>query len=245
METLAGDIRSTLARRLRATTELGEADCSDLESLPWRIETRPSRTDIAVVGTRPTHCCLVIEGFTIREQMMKDGARQIQAINVPGDIPDLHSLFLKEMDHTFGTLSACTLAFVPHGALWTLCFEKPSIGSALWRETLIDAAQFRASITRASQLSASERIAHLLSEMELRLKAVGLSEDGNFQFPVTQEELGDFLGISTVQTNRSLQELRAEALISVNRHEIRILDRDRLHRLADFDPAYLHLSPRS
>ena len=61
------------------------------------------------------------------------------------------------------------------------------------------------------------------------------------ELPITQAELGDALGLSTVHVNRSLQELRGDRLIELQKGSLTILDWEGLKKAGEFDPAYLHL----
>ncbi len=76
--------------------------------------------------------------------------------------------------------------------------------------------------------------------MLLRSKAVGLTDDDSFELPLTQEELGDTMGLSTVHTNRTLQELRGKGLITSKGKRMIVNDVDKLFEFADFKPNYLH-----
>ena len=87
---------------------------------------------------------------------------------------------------------------------------------------------------------ADKRVAHLVCEMLLRSQAVGLTEGDRFEMPLTQEELGDSMGLSTVHVNRTLQELRSEGLIASKGRRITVKSLDRLMEFADFNPNYLH-----
>jgi len=113
--------------------------------------------------------------------------------------------------------------------------------SAFWRETLIDSAIFREWMTSMGQREAYGRIAHLLCEMLVRMRAVGLAEGHACNLPITQAEFGDALGLSTVHVNRVLQELRANELIELKGDRLNILDWDKLKEEGGFDPTYLHL----
>jgi CRP-like cAMP-binding protein len=96
-------------------------------------------------------------------------------------------------------------------------------------------------MTSMGQREAYGRIAHLLCEMLVRMRAVGLAEDHACNLPITQAEFGDALGLSTVHVNRILQELRANDLIELKGDRLNILDWDRLKEEGGFDPTYLHL----
>ena len=77
--------------------------------------------------------------------------------------------------------------------------------------------------------------------MVLRLRAVGLTEDHSCKFPITQNEMGDALGLSLVHVNRTLQDLRSAGLVELKAKSLMIPDLDALQRAGLFNPTYLHL----
>ena len=87
--------------------------------------------------------------------------------------------------------------------------------------------------------SALERVAHLLCELRERMRRVDLGEDGTYDLHLTQNDLADALGLSTVHTNRTLQRLRHVGVIELRTSVLRVLDAPALVQMADFDPAYL------
>lgn len=111
------------------------------------------------------------------------------------------------MDHYLGALTPARLAFIPHEALEELTRTCPRVAKVFRRDTLIDAAVFREWMLGMGRRSAVTRIAHVLCEVFVRLRAVGLAQERECELPLTQAELGDALGLSTVHVNRSLQEL--------------------------------------
>ncbi|HEU0146525.1 MAG TPA: Crp/Fnr family transcriptional regulator, partial [Bradyrhizobium sp.] len=188
-------------------------------------------------------CCLIGEGFAFRSKTTFDGQRQVLSLHIPGEIPDLQSIHLKLMDHDLVTLTPCTLGFISHEEMRPLTRRRPNVAAALWRETLIDAAIFREWVVNLGRRSATTRMLHLLAELYYRLEAIGQARDGMFEFPITQTQLADCLGLSTVHVNRVLQELRKQDLVKVNRSEFQLLKLEELRDLAGFDPAYLHQDP--
>ena len=84
-------------------------------------------------------------------------------------------------------------------------------------------------------------MAHILCEMMVRLRAVGLAQDHTCDLPITQSELADATGLTTVHVNRVLQQLRGAGLITLKGGVLSVLDWDGLKKAGDFDPTYLHL----
>lgn len=240
---MAANLATVLITKLTVSNRLDSLDIRAIQQLPIREQRRSAQDVIVADGSRPTECCLVVDGFAFRSKLTPGGHRQVLSLHIPGEIPDLQSLHLNVMDHDLSTLTPCILGFISHTAVKALNVERPNVAGALWRETLIDAAIFREWIVNVGRRSAIQRMAHLFLEVHKRLKAIGQTRDGNFALPVTQELLGDCLGLSTVHINRVMQELRDAGLIQVNRSEYRIVKHDELEKLAGFDETYLHLNP--
>ena len=236
---------SPMFARLSNIFNLSPEDRAAIERLPVTIRDHPADQDIVSDGERPTHCCIVLEGFTCRYKVISDGRRQILAFNIPGDVPDLLSLHLEVMDHSLATLVPSRLGFVQHAHMRELCEARPSVAAAFWRETLIDGAAFRAWITNIGRLSARARLAHLLCELMTRLDAVGLADGFRYRLPLTQAEIGDALGLSVVHVNRLLQDMKAEGHIVIEKKTVTIQNWDTFRAIAQFDPDYLHLKPRA
>jgi CRP-like cAMP-binding protein len=209
--------------------------------LPLDVRIFPAGADLVREGDRPAHCCLVVEGLAARYKLTGDGQRQIMSFHWAGDIPDLQTLHLRTMDHSLGAITRTTAAFISHDSIHRLIAGHPGIGSLLWRDTLIDSAIFREWLTGVGRRSAYSRIAHLICELYLRAKAVGLTTDHSMELPITQAELGDALGLSSVHVNRVLQELRGEGLIVSRGRMLVITDWPGLEAAGDFDPTYLHI----
>jgi CRP-like cAMP-binding protein len=230
-----------LIRRLDSIFTLSDDERQALASLPMQVTVVGENQTIVREGDQPSRCCLLLSGFACTYKVTGQGKRQIMAFNIPGDIVDLQSLHLKVLDNSIGTLSPCRVGFITHEALWDICTRYPRIAAALWRETLIHAAIFREWVMNVGRREGSQRMAHIFCELVLRLKAVGLADEGSCVLPITQAEFADAAGLSAVHVNRVLQVLRAEGLIEMNGNHLNIPDWEKLKQAGDFDPTYLHL----
>jgi CRP-like cAMP-binding protein len=203
--------------------------------------------DLVREGDKPSDCNLLLDGIVCRYKILEDGKRQIFSFHIPGDIFDAQSFLLETMDHSVASLTPCELALIPHTRMREITESYPRIARAIWKDTLVDAAIFRTWMASIGRRSAYQRIAHLMCEMVMKLHAVGLADDHHrINWPMTQNELGDALGLSLVHVNRTLQELRGENLISLESGVLVVHDWEALQRAAMFEPLYLHLkTPRA
>ncbi len=230
----------TLVRRLRSIGTLAAEDEAALRTLPLRLLDLKKGETIVADGAVAKNCCLVVEGYAHRTKTLANGNRQIFSLHMAGDIPDLHSLQLRRMDHELAALSRCRVAYIPHGAIKDVLAESPALTDLLWRETLIDAAAFRAWMLMLGQADAPTRMAHLFCELFVRARMAQLTDGSRFELPLTQTDIADVLGISLVHANRTLQDLRSSGLIGFDQQFASILRWQELKELGQFDVSYLH-----
>ncbi len=235
-----------LIAKLEQFTRLSSADKQALEqAASVRVRQLRPREDIIHEGDKPKAVNLILEGWACRYKSLEDGRRQITAFLLPGDLCDLRMFILREMDHSIAAISPLSLAEIASDTLLELIDTSPRISRALWWNSLVEEAIAREWTTNIGQREALERLAHLFCELFLRLRSVrltnGPAKGHSFELPVTQEQLGDAMGLSTVHVNRTLQELREQGLIVLKGKTLTILDLVALQRAALFNPNYLHL----
>jgi CRP-like cAMP-binding protein len=230
-----------LLRKLNSIATLDDEDRIAVDRLPLQLNDLKADQDIVREGDRPKRSCFLLSGMACWFKVTGEGRRQILSFQISGDLPDLQSIHLARLDCTLSTISPCRLAFVQHEALLDICAKRPNVANAFWRMTLIDAAIFREWVANVGSRQALGRVAHLLCELVVRLRAIGLADNLVFELPVTQTELADATGLSTVHVNRTLQSLRKQKLIHWKDSQLEVLDWAGLKQAGDFDPAYLHL----
>lgn len=191
-------------------------------------------------GMTSQDCTLLLSGFAYRHKLIRNGARQIVSIHIPGEFVDLQNCLLGDADDSVQALGRAEIAAVPKAALLDLTNTNPAVARAMWLDTLIDGAIFREWVANVGRRDARSRIAHLICEFVARLEASGLGTDGCYHFPLTQEQLADATGLTAVHTNRVVQSLRREGLISLSSQSLVVLDQDRLREIGDFSDRYLH-----
>ena len=228
-------------RRLLLRSRLTGADQAGILALPGEEVRTAAHRDIVRLGTRMTHSCLVVDGLVGRFDQLANGHRQITALHIVGDFCDLHSLVVPEAGWGLQSLTDSVVRMVPHEALAELIESSPAIAMAFWRDTVVDGLVLAKWNSALGRRSAKARLAHLLCEMGLRFEQAGIGEHCDFDFPITQAQLADVLGITAVHLNRTMQALRQDGLLTTSGSRFRLPDRNRLCQVAQFDPAYLVL----
>ena len=198
------------------------------------------REDIIREGTHSPDCHVILSGLACRYTILPDGSRQIMAFLVPGDLCDAEIFILDEMDHNVGALTQTTTALISGDTMRKL-LHIGRVAEALWWGTMTDLGVLRERIVDHGRRDARVRIAHLLYELLVRYRVAGATSDDTLDFPITQAELADATGMTTVHANRVLQSLRDDGLITLRDRTLTILEPERLKELAGFNARYLHL----
>ena len=183
-------------------------------------------------------CAFLLEGLAFSHVLLQNGTRQITALHFPGEFCDLRHLLLRSPDELTAVTSA-QVAFASRRRIQDLSQHRTSVALCLLQATLSNEAVSKAWLTAMGRQSASSRLARLLCEICVRYCRAGLSDGRSFPMPLTQTELADALGISSVHVNRVLQKLRNDGLLALSRHVITIGDWDLLARHGEFDSGYL------
>jgi CRP-like cAMP-binding protein len=235
-----GGAESPLVAKLETRARLADEDRAALNTLYRDAREVSARRNIIREGDRPDYIHLMVEGWAARYKLLPDGARQITAFLIPGDFCDLHVTILGEMDHSIATLTRSKVAFIPRATMDRLT-DRASLAKAFWWATLVDEAVLRSWIVNIGRRDAFEAVGHLVCELYVRMKNIGLVEGHRFEVPLTQEEIGDALGLTSVHVNRVLQRLRSDDLISFSQGMLTIHDYRQLEKASGFNPNYLHI----
>lgn len=230
-----------MIRKLENWTFLNEDDRAALLALPFKVRTIEPNHYLVREKDKPTHSCLILSGLSYRHKIVATGARQIFSIHMTGDLVDLQNSLLGTADHNVQALTRSQVALIPRDAIKQIAFDRPAVGQAFWYDTLVDGAIFREWIANVGRRDARTRIAHLLCEFALRLEAAGLGNHIEWELPMTQEQIADCTGLTSVHVNRMFQNLGKDGLISRTRRSVTVNDWKALAEAGDFESAYLHL----
>ena len=177
----------------------------------------------------------LVDGWMFLYNVVDDGRRQILHFVLPGA---LLGLFPGRIAiHSGQALTDVTVSLLPHDKLAALIEAHPGIGLRLawivWRERNL-AYDRLSSITHRA---ARERVARLLLELFVRYRMhspARRTED--MDLPLTQQHIGDAMGLTAVHVDHILRRLRSEGILEFHDRRLRILDPDKLLNAARVDP---------
>lgn len=240
MPSASTHVLAPLIRKLGLHPERDGAEISALERLPYHVRKLERGGYFVREGDKPGHCFVMLAGFIYRGKVTSNGARQILAVHLKGDLVCAHDRLLGEADHNIQALTEARVACISQEAVLALADAFPAIARALWRDNLIDASISREWLLSLGRRNARERLSHLVCELAVRQEAAGLCAAPDYTWPMTQEELGDALGLTSVHVNRTVQGLRRDGMMDVSHRRLSITNMPGLLAEGDFRAGYLH-----
>ncbi|MEO5374463.1 MAG: Crp/Fnr family transcriptional regulator [Alphaproteobacteria bacterium] len=219
-------------RRFSGFGHLSGAEVAFLQQLDSRP--CPARADILREGETYVRALILEAGWAFRYKLLCDGRRQILNLLIPGDIIGPHS---PVADHSVAALTDAVAGHFSPRTIEEHAGDYPHIAATLAHAIAREYEMLAGRAVCLGRRTAYERMAYLMAELLVRLRAVGLSDGHSFDFPVTQEILADSLGLSVVHVNRTLRRLRQDGLLSFQARRAVIGDPEGLADAAALDGA--------
>lgn len=201
----------------------------------------PKGAIIRSEGEAPRFLYLLLEGWVAASVTLPSGDRQITKFHLPGDLLGSPSLCLSAAAETLVTLSQAIVSRVPVETFSRLFSQSPRFAARMFLSVQAERVALMDRLVSIGRTTAAARIAFLLTDLHDRLAQIGLIDQDHFQLCATQEQIGDHLGLTAVHVNRVFRELESDGLILRQRQRIRILDHEKLRRVAVKQPRVLNL----
>ncbi|WP_026091221.1 Crp/Fnr family transcriptional regulator [Blastomonas sp. AAP53] len=231
---------NAFTKRLSGYAPLNDVDVGLLADACRNVRNVPAGHHLIMEGDNPDPVFVILEGWACGYKILPDGGRQILAFMLPGDFCDIHIAVLRAIDHNIVTITPARVATLPRAQMEALVEAGPEITRAFWWSQLVDQSVLRAWIVSMGRRTAQERIAHLMCELYIRMRNIGLATDAQCKMPLTQLVIADAVGLTPVHVNRVLKSLRLSKVMDLSFGALTIIDPVRLAEIAGFDGNYLH-----
>ncbi|WP_157215902.1 Crp/Fnr family transcriptional regulator [Flavisphingomonas formosensis] len=222
--------------RITELADLSTTEMAALRGLADRFATHARHAIIRQEGEMPPGLFFLLEGWAVSSVTLADGSRQLLKLHVPGDLMGAPSLPLSRAAETLIALTDVSVAQVSLEALGEIFVQHPRLGALFFLSAQEERVLLMDRLTGMGRLDARHRIAWLFVHLHERLRLVASGMGAAFDLPLTQEQLGDLLGLTAVHVNRTLRSLDAEGYLKRERGHIEILRYDDLKRLAALPP---------
>ena len=179
----------------------------------------------------------LLDGWAMLYEMLEDGRRQIMEFCLPGAFLGFQVDPARPIAYTAQAITDIRVCAFPRKGLEDLFREKPDMSFRMACIATREQNFAFQHLTSIGRRTAQERVANLLLElfMRIRLNSSAVAGDA-IRLPLTQEHIGDALGLTSVHVNRTLRALREDEILTVKDGVMQITDPDRLAEVAGYDP---------
>lgn len=236
-------MHNMLATAERSAHRRISARMQDLEGRPLNVleRARSKRVikagcDLFRSGERGQAIYNLVDGWVILYNLLEDGHKQILHFALPGTILAFVSSGEAVMNFSAQALTDVVVNVIPHKDLNRLSRNDPEIGLRLAGLISRDRGLAYDHLSSIGRRSARERVAFLLLELFVRSRLRWPSHRGEeIELPLTQEHMGDAIGLTGVHVNRVLRELCKKEIAEFHYRHLRILNPERLADEARID----------
>lgn len=232
-------LTSPIVRKLTSMTPMSNEEAQFLEDCQSSIRQIAPDTTFIRDGDDQKRTYIIRSGWAIRYAMMDDGRRQILSFALPGDILGLNAGFRHTSTYNASSITRLEVGVVNPDNILEIARRYPILAAGLNWCTAREFSILGDQALRLGRMSAYERIVHLILELYFRQSQIRMIDGEWMDFPLTQGELADALGLSLVHVNRQLMRLRREGLIETSRKRLRICDLAALKAATEFHEGHL------
>ena len=229
------------ASRLASRSFLTETEERAILGLTGSMKEVKGHADVVSYGDAVTHCCLVVEGCVGRFGQSRDGTRQITSLYIPGDLAGLPSVMSPSSGWGLVALKGATVLQIAHDSIRSIAARNPGVAEALWRDCIADESISSKWLVNVGHKEALPRLAHFLCEMAVRYERIGRGDKKSFLLPITQVDIGEANGLTSVHVNRMIRDLRLQSVATIHAAIVTIHDWGKLASIGEFDPTYMLL----
>ncbi|MEE9327415.1 MAG: Crp/Fnr family transcriptional regulator [Cocleimonas sp.] len=173
----------------------------------------------------------VYSGWVTLFKNLENGDRQILRFALPGDFLCYKVGRNRVMDHSAIAASAVALCAFPIDRFQDTISKLPELAFAISSVTETTTQRCHASLTSIASHPAETKVAFLLLSLYVReLSLLGDAEC--VPFPITQEDVADALGLTSIHVNRVFQSLRGKGLIECKNRCLWVADKEALAKVA-------------
>lgn len=221
------------SRRVDAFFELDEAEMEALAGSPAGPRRYAKNETIRGEGELVQDIFILHDGWVTTGAPSSEGGFQIFKIHLPGDLMGMPSIVFAKAAETLTAITPSTVSRVPLARLGRVFTEAPRLAAALLLASQQEQIFLMDVVTTVGRRSALQRVAALLLHLLDRWQQIDPDTGMTLFMPLTQEHMGNAVGLSAVHVNRMLHQLADRRLIARSSRQILFLDIDGLRHLAD------------
>lgn len=232
---------SCFAERLEKHIKLTESERSALARLEENQRKLKRGAVLQRANDTVSELFVLREGRVMSYVILPDGSRQILRVFFSGDFIGTASTVYSKAPESLVALSDVTVCPFDKHALRVLLEEHPRVAALMFVISQTERVALTDRLALLGRTSAKGRVASFLLDIVSRLRVMDDKITDSFHLRLTQEEIGDAVGLTSVHVNRMIRQMEEEGLISRSDGKITLLNEAKLEEIGHFTNRYKDL----
>lgn len=225
---------------------LASEEIADFRRLRGQCTPIPAGTVLCNEGTLADEIFTIYDGWVLKYRHLENGRRQVVSVALPGDLVGEYADTWSVWQYSAETLTESTLCKMNRALLVSFRKTHPRLAEATIRLARADERILAEHLLSVTRRTAHDGIVHLMLEIFIRLRQrLAVAEGIAIDVPLTQEQIGDMLGLTTEYVNKRLSEIDSEGLISFRRKRLIVHNYEEAVLSVNFSPSYLNTTNAS
>ena len=220
-----------------------------INNLEWTQKYRdqqfivPPKATLYEEASKPDYVYTLFNGWLAMYLTSRSGKRQILRFSLPGDFIGFQADENGIVSHSVSAITESIVCAFPRESLLDLLESQPMLPLRLASMESRDMNLCQHHQAFSSNKDSHASVAFLLLELFYRIRLQMRHHydpvTNSIEFPLTQEDIADAVGLTNIHVNRVLRQFHKLGLIECRQRKLTILNEEHLYEISDFDKSII------
>jgi CRP-like cAMP-binding protein len=192
-----------------------------------------ARDLIYAKGRTADHAIILCQGTALRFNRLSDGRRKIHSVLLSGDPISPSMFFERSLPFSVEALTDCRFSVFDHAELRPVLESSPDLVLSLLQAFRDEENDAREHALDLALRTAQERVSHIMLGLMERVKLRHVIRDGRYPFPLRQQDIADFAGLSVAHVNRVIADLRKAKIVEISQGVLTVFNPESLRAIGE------------
>lgn len=180
---------------------------------------------------QPFHALYLINVGSVKTcELAADGREQVTGFRMAGELVGVESIGLATCVSDAVALESTEVWELPYPPVLLACLRIPELQQRLTDAMAEEIRRDRSWMLALGTLTAEQRVAAFLLDLAARYEGLGCSRS-HFILRMSRTDMASYLALKHETVSRALSHLADAGFIAVKRREMRLVDREAMHRM--------------
>lgn len=231
-------LQSALADRLGRFVQLQPCERIFLQSMTRSNVERRKGARLVDIGDEADKIWALQSGWAVLKSHSKQHGSQILRIYLPGDLIGHAEFGARRASHQIVMLTDGVVTELSRKQFHSDLVEYPRLASLLFSLGSLSLTAFHYQVSCLNTMNAADTLKFFLLQICSRSHAGQIGLGDRFEVPMTQVEIGQVLGLTSIYVNKLLRRFKDDGHLKIERPYFKLMEREAWKLETSFVDAY-------